>query len=122
MPPVPTIPRTAISAIMADLDAAKPPQVSCREAVKEMADSIRAARTRGCSDDAILKILEEHGIKISASTLRAYLSESAPKTKPPRKASAIEAASALNTATAETATRDDVLVATDDVPDPTSSA
>jgi len=100
MPPASTIPRDSLPAIIAALDAAKPPQVTCREAVLEMAGSIRAARSRGCSDKVILQILAGHGIIISESTLRAYLSDAPPRTKPPRKSAAIEATAALKDAAA----------------------
>ena len=96
MPPTPSIPRDALPSIIAALDAAKPPQVSYREAVNEMSSSIRAARARGCTDRVILDILATHGIKISASTLRAYMSGKASKTKPPRKDAAVAAAAALS--------------------------
>jgi hypothetical protein len=84
-----------VAAIIADLDAAQPPRLSVRDAIAGMAAHIRAARERGCPDDQILGILARHEIAITAGTLRSYLSKTAPKTRPPRKAAALAATKAL---------------------------
>ena len=92
-------------AILADIDAAKPPRLSVRDAVRQMSSSIKAARSRGCQDDQLLALLAKHGIVISVSTLRAYLSDATPKSKPPAKAAAAAAVAALDASDAPSPTQ-----------------
>lgn len=97
--PAPTlISRDSLSALRAALDAARPPQISKREAVRAVEGSLRAARDRGCPDTQLLEILAAHGITITASTLRSYLSGATPKVRPPRKGAALAAKQSLDDA------------------------
>ena len=79
-------------AILADIDAAKPPRLSVRDAVRQMSSSIKAARSRGCQDDQLLALL-------------AYLSDATPKSKPPAKAAAAAAVAALDASDAPSPTQ-----------------
>ena len=95
--PAPTyVTPDAVSAARAALAALEPPKLSKREAVDMMSADLKAARARGCTDRQILDVLAAHGIDMTESTLRSYLSERRPRVKPPRKGAAVEAAAALS--------------------------
>ncbi len=96
-------------ALLQDLPEKPKEDLSLREAIVRMQESIRATLSKGYSYDEIAKMLSERGIKISALTLKNYApsgKRQASKTKRRQtKKSVSDASISLNGAESETVSK-----------------
>jgi hypothetical protein len=79
-----------VGSFLQDLSAKPREELSLREAIEQLADPIRGAMAKGYSQEDIVGILGENGIKTTVATLKRYImlsgSQKKSRTKPAKRA------------------------------------
>lgn len=78
-----------VGSFLQDLSAKPREELSLREAIEQLADPIRGAMAKGYSQEDIVGILAENGIKTTVATLKRYImlsgSQKKARTKPAKR-------------------------------------